>query len=321
MPILNKSIVLLIFISSLLFSSVIKQPLDTDKYYYALGQGETQKESRENALAFISEKISVSIASSFTLSSSVTQQDEHTMLLSDSKNDISSKSDTIKYTHVKTLETQEKDGIHSTLVRVDRAILFSSYKEKLDLINKDLRETYQLYLTQDKFERLKSSLSIKNNIKNAQVLLPILHAININYSSKKLLENFGIYEKTVQFDYNSLVFNIKYDKNSSNLASLLEEKLGELGISSNLNNFTYIIDLTTKAKKRKYKSTNKKFSQLTFALRLTTINIKDKEGNLLNKNIHKTKEASSEGFKDAILKNKKYNQMIEKVGVVSFLIN
>ncbi|MCD6433306.1 MAG: hypothetical protein J7L21_04620, partial [Sulfurimonas sp.] len=59
--------------------------------------------------------------------------------------------------------------------------------------------------------------------------------------------------------------------------------------------------------------------QLTFALRDTAIKATDKNGNVVSNALYKTKEGSSEGFKDAIARTAKYEKMINKKGVFAFI--
>lgn len=318
----NSLIFLLVFILfNNTFASEIIQPLDTDKYYYAIGEGITKSQAKESALALISENITVSISSSFKLSSTLVEQGKDSLLLSESKSDISSISNEIEYTNVKVLEVEKKNSLYTILVQIDRELLFKNYHKELIDLDLELQKKFETYSKEDKLTKLSISVDIENKISEIEALLPTLHAINTQYDSTPNTTRYRSYKESIKKDFQNISFSIKTDKNSKNLALLIKEKLYEKGISYDTQSDEFTIELTTKAKKRKYKSTNEKFSKLTFALRLTTIKILDKYSKPIHTTIRKTKEASSKGFQDAINKRSKYKKIIQKIGIVPFILH
>jgi hypothetical protein len=118
---------------------------------------------------------------------------------------------------------------------------------------------------------------------------------------------------------NDLRFKITSDANSASLATLLKSELSANNITFSDTNYNVLINITTKAKMKKYPSTNTEFANLTFALRTTTIKATDRNGNIVSNAVHKTKEGSSEGFEDAIARTAKYEKIISEMGVFGFI--
>ncbi|MEA2092015.1 MAG: LPP20 family lipoprotein [Campylobacterota bacterium] len=294
-------------------------PSDTSKYFYAVGYGETQKDAKSDALATISAKISVNVASNFSNSVTANRQSGDEEILSTTKNEVVSQSKNIEYSDVKVKESLNDGNKWTLLVEVDRAILTATYERKLDKVDSKIKAEWEIYQDAGYFEKLKLSSVINNYLKQTDTFFPLLYALNQNYDDSKYSSRYMNYTKEMRKAQNELVFKIKSDENSEPLASLIRSELSAQNATFNDRNYNVLISITTKAKKRKYKSTNDKFAKLTFALRKTLIKATDREGNVVSNVIYKTKSGSSEGFEDAIARTAKYEDMIAKKGIISFI--
>ncbi len=294
-------------------------PSDTTKYFYGVGYGKTQKDAKSDALATISAKISVNVASNFSNSVSANRQSGDENILSTTKSEVVSRSKDIEYSDVKVKKSLNDGKKWIVLVEVDRAILTATYERKLDKVDSKIKAEWEIYQDAGYFEKLKLSSVINNYLKQADGIFPLLHALNQNYDDSKYSSRYMNYTKEMRKAQNELVFKIKSDENSEPLASLIRSKLSAKNATFNSKNYNVLISITTKAKKRKYKSTNDKFAKLTFALRKTLIKATDRDGNVVSNVVYKTKSGSSEGFKDAIARTAKYEDMIAKKGIISFI--
>ena len=294
-------------------------PSDTAKYFYAVGYGETQKSAKSDALATISAKISVDVASSFSDSITSTRQGDDEQTLTSSKNEVVSKSKNIEYSDVRIVESYHESDKWSVLVEVDRDILTSTYQRKLDKVDAKLRAEWEVFQDASVFEKLKLSAKINRYLKETDTYFPLLHALNSNYDDSKYAKRYMNYTKAMRKAQDDLVFKIKSDVNSEPLASLIRNELSKENVTFSNRRYNVLITITTKAKKKKYRSTNADFAKLTFALRKTIIRATDKNGDVVSNVVYKTKEGSSEGFEDAIARTAKYEKKIAKLGIISFI--
>jgi len=294
-------------------------PPDTSKYFYAIGSGETQKDAKSDALATISAKISVNVASNFSSSVTASRQAENEGVLSTTKSEVVSKSKNIEYTDVKVTQSHNDGKQWIVLVEVDRAILSATYERKLQKVDDKIKAEWEIYKDAGYFEKLKLSSGINKYLKETDTFFPLLHALNPNYDDSKYSSRYMTYTKEMRKAKDDLVFSIKSDENSEPLASLIRSELSRQNATFNDKKYNVLINITTKAKQRKYKSTNEKFANLTFALRKTLIKATDRDGNVVSNVVYKTKSGSSEGFEDAIARTAKYEKMIAEKGIIAFI--
>ncbi len=294
-------------------------PADTSKYFYAVGYGETQKDAKSDALATISAKISVDVASNFSSSVTATRMDGDEEVLKSTKNEVISKSKNIEYTDVKVKKSLHKDDEWIVLVEVDRDVLTKTYERKLKKIDDKLKAEWEIFKNADPFEKLKLSVTIDKYLKETDAIFPLLHALNPNYDDSAYTKRYLRYTKEMRKARDELVFKIEADENSQSLASLIRSELSAHNAVFSDKNYNTLIKITTKAKKRKYPSANEEFAKLTFALRKTTIKVLDKDGNVVSNTVYKTKDASPDGFEDAIAKTAKYEKKIKQKGIFAFI--
>ncbi len=294
-------------------------PSDTSRHFYAVGYGETQKDAKSDALSTISAKVSVDVASNFSSSVTASRYSGDEDILSTTKNEVVSKSKNIEYSDVKVIESHHNSKEWVVLVEVDRDILTAAYERKLDKVDSKLKAEWEVYSDAGVFEKLKLSPRIQSYLKETDTFFPLLHALNSNYDDSKYTSRYLNYTKEMRKAQDELVFKIKSDKNSEPLASLIRSELSAENATFSKGKYNVLIFITTKAKKRKYKSTNAKFAKLTFALRDTVIKATDRKGNVVSNVVYKTKSGSSEGFKDAIARTSKYEDIIAKKGIISFI--
>lgn len=294
-------------------------PTDDSKYFYGVGYGDTQRDAKSDALATISAKISVNVSSNFSNSVTATRQGNDEDVLEKTKSEVVSKSKDIEYSDVKVIENEKEKSQWVLLVQVDRAILTATYERKLDKVDTKLKTEWKFFQKASVFEKLKLSVDIDGLLKQTDSFFPLLHALNLSYNDAKYTTRYTEYTRVMRQARNELVFKVVADKNSQSLASLIKTNLSAKNATFNSHNYNVLIDITTKAKKRKYKSTNAQFANLIFALRLTTIKATDKNGNVVSNTVYKTKEGSNDSFEDAIARTAKYEKKIKQLGIIKFI--
>ncbi len=305
--------------SSASMSWINNPPSDTNKYFYAVGYGDTQKDAKSDALATISAKISVDVASNFSNSVTASRQGDDESVLATTKSEVISKSKNIEYTDVKVIESFKDSKQWAVLVEVDRDALIKTYERKLDKVDDKIKAEWEVFKNAGIFQKLKLSVTINNYLKETDSIFPLLYSLKGDYDASQYTTRYLNYTKEMRKAKDELVFKIKADKNSESLASLIRSELSSENATFNDTHYNVLIEITTKAKKKKYPSTNEKFANLTFALRKTVIKATDRDGNVVSNKVYKTKEGSSEGFEDAIQRTAKYEKKINEKGIVAFI--
>jgi hypothetical protein len=300
-------------------SWITSPPPDNVSYFYGVGYGETQRDAKSDALATISAKISVEVASKFSSSLTAIVHDGEEEILNETKNEVISRSKEIEYDDVKVKDSFNDGKRWAALVEVNRDTLTKTYQRKLNEVDKKLKSEWELYQNADFFEKLKFSVGIKRYLKETDNLFPLLHALNSRYDDSKYTSRYLTYTKQMRKAESNMVFKIKSDNNSKPLASLIRSELSAKNASFSDTNYNALINITTKAKKRKYNSTNEKFANLTFALRETTIRVTNRDKKVVSNVVYKTKSGSSKGYEDALKRVTKYEKKIKKSGIIAFI--
>jgi len=294
-------------------------PADTPHYFYGVGYGKTLKEAKNDALSAISSKISVSVSSTFQSSVTASRVGDDEDVLKNIKNELVAKSKEIEYSNVKVLKSKETSDGYVVLVQVNRDDLVRNYKRKLKKIDNKLKTEWEIFQKASPFEKLKLASKIEKYLYQTDMIFPLLNTLDENFDDSKYQKRYTKYTKAIREAKNNLYVKIKYDKNSESLVSLISEYLSDEGVKFSNKNYNVLLEVKTKAKKRRYRSTNEKFANLTFALRKTTIIAYDKNGNVISNVVYKTKEGSSQGFEDAIAKTAKYEKKIKQLGIINFI--
>ena len=298
---------------------IVAPPADNNAYFYGVGQGDSVEDAKNDALSNISSKISVNVSSSFNSSVTASRLGDDEEVLSEIKKEVVTKSKQIEYTNVKVIKTQQKDGLYFVLVEVSRDDIARNYKTKLKKIDQEIQTQWEFFSNATPFEKLKIAGKIQKLLAKTDTIFPLLHIIDPTFDDKRFTKRYATYTKEIQKAKNELRVKIIADRNSQSLVSLLKEYLSNEGVKFSDTNYNVILKITTKAKKRRYKSTNQRFANLVFALRKTTIQALDPQGNVISSVVYKTKEGSNQGFEDAIAKTGKYEKKIQQLGVINFI--
>lgn len=294
-------------------------PADNPLYFYGVGYGETLEDAKNDALSGISSKISVSVASTFNSSVTATRVGDQEEVLKNIKNDVVAKSKEIEYSNVKVIKSKKVGDEYVVLVEVNRDDLARSYKRKLEKIDDKIQTEWELFKKASPFEKLKIANNIERYLKQTDTIFPLLHTLDESFDDSNYTKRYKMYTKAIRQAKNNLKIKIVSDENSESLVSLLKEKLSEEGVKLSERGYNVLLKITTKAKKRKYRSSNPKFDNVVFALRKTTIKAYDSDGNVISNVVYKTKEGSTEGFEDALAKTEKYKKKIAQMGVFNFI--
>jgi len=297
----------------------MQAPSDNAQFFYALGEGDSIRLAKNNALGDIASRISVSISSSIDNQLSVNREDGVESSSQDIKTRVNAVAKTIEFSGVSVEETRKKEDSVEVLVKVDRDVLYKSYEKKLKRLDTGIAKEMGVIHNSSVFFQLKLSFKTRENMAKAEEYLLLLEAMSPRFDDKTYRKKYASYEDRLKDIQNKAVFSIKADKNSASLASLIKEKLSADNIKLSDNKANVKIRLSTKAELKNYKSSNSKIAKMKIVVRTTTIKAVDAKGVSLSNNVVKTKAASSQSKEEAISQTKQYEKLIEKDGILSFL--
>ena len=300
-------------------NAYMQTPSDTAQFFYAVGEGDSVRLAKNNALGDISSRISVSISSSIDNQLSVNRENGVESSSQDIRTRVNAVAKTIEFSGVSVEETREKEDSIEVLVKVDRDILYQSYEKKLKRLDTTIAKEMGVIHNSSVFYQLKLSFKTRENMGKAEEYLLLLEAMSPRFNDQPYRTKYTSYEDRLKKIQTKAVFSIKADKNSASLASLIKEKLSAENIRLSDKKANVKIQLSTKAELKNYKSSNSKIAKMKIVLRTTTIKAVDNRGTALSNNVVKTKAASSQSKEEAISQTKQYEKLIEKNGILSFL--
>lgn len=300
---------------------VSSPPSDTAQYYYGVGEGKSITEAKNVALADISSRISVSVDSTFSSSVSASRLGDDETVASKVKQDVITKSKDIEYSDVQVIESANDGGLWHVLVQVDRVQLAQNYIDKLNKVDRNLKDEWDIFSSASPFEKLKLSDNINTFLSQTDSMFSIIKVIKPSFDDSVYVNRYAMYTKGMRDAQNSLVFSIKADENSQTLAQLIRSQLSMSNYKFSSTAYNVLLKIKTTAVAQKIDSANPQFAAMTWALRTTVIEAYDKQGTRVSNAVVKTKSGSPDGFGDAINRTKKYEDIIARIGIVSFITN
>lgn len=295
-------------------------PKDTARYYYAVGEGISKDAAKNSALSDISSRISVTIEATGVVEKLYEDDGEDERIRETMKNTVTSRARTIEYTNVKVEQAERIAERWHVLVRVDRKELFDHYLAKLVEQDKALDIEYDLFKQREIFGRIKTAKAVETALTEPKSTLVLLRTIHPAYDAASYADKYDAVTRDLRRQRTDAVFHIASDKNSKTLETLIKDRLSDQNIktagaaAANIN-----LTLSTTVKERKIKSTNPKYQNSILVFRTTTIEVKDRAGNVISNNVVKTKSVSNQGVESAINQTRPYEKLIDKQGILSFL--
>ena len=296
-------------------------PSDNSSYYYGVGEGKTITDAKNNALADISSRISVSVNATFSSSVSASRIGDNEEVASKVKQDVTTKAKEIEYSNVEIQESSNDGEKWHVLIQIDRNLLAQTYIEKLTKIDNQLQNEFDIFSSASIFEKLKLSNGINALLSQTDTIFPLLKTIQPSFNDGKYSSRYTMYTNEIRDAQNKLVFNIQADKNSETLATLLQSQLSNANYKFSESAYNVLIKIKTSATQQKIDSANPQFANMIWALRTTTIEAYNKAGTRVSNAVVKTKSGSPEGFEDAVARTKKYEEIITRDGIISFITN
>jgi len=241
-------------------------PSDNALYFYGVGYGSTLEDAKNDALSKISSKISVSVESTFNSSVTSNRIGDNEEVLKSIKNEVVAKSKQIQYSNVEIKKSKKIGNEYAVLVEVSRSDLVRNYKSKFDKIDARIKAEWDIFQKASMFQKLKSAAVIEKYLSKTDTIFPLLNILDENFDDSKYQKRYTTYTKKIREAKDNVYVKIISDENSQSLASLIEDELSKEGIKFSYTRYNVLLKITTKAKKRRYRSSNAKFANLVLLL-------------------------------------------------------
>lgn len=299
--------------------SAFKVYNDTAQTYYGTGDGRTQEEAKDNALATIASRISVSIDATVSKSTTVKRINDASMLDETLQKDITSKARKIDFSDVQIVSAKQDAGTWIVVVAVDRQKLFDATLNKLKDNDRAVSNEWSVYQKASPFEKLILGSGIAKLHATAEALYPVLEAINASFDATPFKKSYNAQTQDIRAQKANVIVKIVTDKNSQSLAKLISAKLSEENIKLANGGHNVTLHISTTAEKKQYQSSNAKLAKTIFALRTAVIKATDTQGKEISNTAIKTKAGSLNGFEDALTQTVQYEKLIAEQGIFNFI--
>ena len=293
-------------------------PADDEIFWYGVGEGDSIRKAKDEALADIGSKISVTIGSKVT--KDATQSTTGTFVVYNQNVNVNLVSEVKKmsFNNFEVVYTAQNESKQLALVKVEKARFL---KDQSQILKDTLNEFDRLKLitaNKSALEKFQKYQSMLPEYEKSKTILSVLASFDFPF------DRIGVSQKIVDFrnsmdeQRSSLEFYINSDTHSQYHSDILKEALSmeKIKILRNLkskNNNLVILDLDTK-------TTDKLIYGSYMTNARTTVSLKSKEGVVLSTFTIESRGVSSLDQASA-LKNASNNfgtQVAEK-GVFSFL--
>lgn len=292
--------------------------------FYGVGEGTTKESAKSKALAQISGAISTTVQSAMEMTEQDSTENGYSQ---ESKSNIKSTTDSIKFTGIGIIDTAYIEGRFYTYLKVDREVLFNSIKRDLDNdYNKALNQFNQMQ-SKGSFEVLKKSPKLKKQIDNilSKPTMEILKSINPQFKSTQYRDKIVAIKRDLD---DTKADTVVYLKSKDNLSSyykdIVEKYISSYGLTmldsqKKMKNLL-VIDISVKAKKKNVKTSDPRLRGASFAAVTVVLITKDYKGKTVAQNRVDVINISKDGLEAAKIKTKKFEREIKREGILNILL-
>jgi len=295
--------------------------------FYGVGEGSTKESAKSKALAQISGVISTTVESAMEMSASDSTENGYS---EESKSNIKSSTDSIKFTGITVIDTAYVNGQFYTFLKVDREVLFNALKSNLDNdYNKVLRLENQMQ-SKGTFEVLKNSTKVKKLVDNilSKPTIEILKSVKPQFDSSEYRNKVVTIKNNLD---NTKADAVVYLKSRNTLASyykdILKKYISSYGLTivNSVNKVSdksnlLVIDVQANAQKKNVKTSDPRLKGASFADVTVVLTTKNYKGKIVAQNRVGVINISKDGLEAAYIKTKKFERKIKNEGILNILL-
>lgn len=293
-------------------------PLDNETSWYGVGEGSSLRQAKENALIDVASKLSVTISSK--ISNTTTQITTGAATLLNKNVNINQESEVkkISFNDVEVLSSTHNDTKALVLVGVNKAKFLSDQARTLNDTVKDIKALKAISVDKSILERYQKFQAIAPDVEKAKTIISILATFDPSFNRMQMINIMRDYRDSMDDIRSQIEFYIDFNHDSHYSADILKEALGfeKIKIAQRLNHNNLnivIVGLNTKATKKEL------FGSYMVNMR-TTVSLKSNNNSTLSSFIVESKGSSTLDYETA-LKNasKNFKQTVNEKGIFSFL--
>jgi len=292
--------------------------------FYGVGEGSTKDSAKAKALTQISGAISTTVESAMEITESDSTKNGYTQ---ESKNNIKSSTDSIKFTGVTIIDTAYVDGKFYTYLKVDRATLFNSLKRDLDNNYHNTLNLFKQMRSRGSFEVLKKSDKLTKMVDKilSKPTIEILKSINHSFNSTQYRDKIiSIKTDLDNIKANIVVYIEANTRLSSYYKDIVEKYISSYGLSivnynTNMKNLL-VINVSVNARQKNVRTSDPRLRGATFVDATIVLTTKDYSGKIVAQNRVDVINISKDGLESAKIKTKKFEREIKRKGILNILL-
>lgn len=295
--------------------------------FYGVGEGSSKELAKSKALAQISGTISTTVESAMEMTETDTTENGYSQ---ESKSNIKSSTDSIKFTGITVIDTAYVDGKFYTYLKVDREQLFNSLKGDLDSKYSKISVLFKQMKANGIFDILKNSAKVDKMVSYilSKPTIEILKSIKPSFKATKYRAMVvSIQTDLAKLKSKAVIYIKSKDSLSSHYKDILKKYISSYGITL-VNNKKrvkdktnlLVVDVAVKAKKKNVKTSDPRLRGASFAAVHIYLTTKNHKGKIVAQNIVNVVNISKDGLSAAKIKTRKFERELKRRGVLNILL-
>jgi hypothetical protein len=287
-------------------------------YYYAVGEGNSLKEAKIDALNQIASEISVNISSSTVIEKVATTNSYKKKMQSKIKSNIQN----IRFVDAKVIKNIAINNKYYVSVKVNRDTLFNA---QLQLVENKYNEAKALFdnsLNKSYIKILQNQTTIEKLIDEAIAKLPILKSINANFDQNSYLDKLNNLSQKITDIKNSINVYV-YSDSKNPYEQIVKSAISSYGLNlvDTTRSISHLIKtkIAVSSKPKKVRSTDPRLRGASFAEVTIVLTSKDKSNKIIAQNRVVVLNISKQGYNSAKNKTAKFQRYIDKKGILNIL--
>lgn len=208
-------------------SWVLNPPADDNNHFYGVGEGDSMRMARDEALNTIAAKLSTSVAS--TLSKNATQSTLGSGLIfnSTTNQQLSSEVKKITFSNYNIVYNAVENGRTYVLVKVNRNQFLAEKKEEIADLEKEMANLFSKLKSKEILERFKILKDITQTAERAKTLVSIVASLDPSYQKEPHLNQYVLYKLKLDDLLDEIEIYVAADNESRYFADVVREEFAK----------------------------------------------------------------------------------------------
>ncbi|MDD5717000.1 MAG: LPP20 family lipoprotein [Sulfuricurvum sp.] len=296
----------------------LNPPSDDETYFYGVGEGETLRQAKDDALRDIASRLSITISSKVSKNSTQSTSGNSSLYHQDVKVNVESEIKKIVFNSFEVVSGAQNGTKPIVLIKVDKEKFFNNQLEILDDIRSKLNHIQTESADRGILEQYAMFQELVPEADKAKTIVSVLSTYAIPFQRDGVQQELADFQHLRGGILSKIEFYITADNDSRYNADTLKEALGKEKIKiarflNPKNSNVVILNLESE-------TVNKQVYGFSMAVVRTAVTLKSNEGNILSSFVVESKGSSTLNA-GAALKNAgaNFKKEVMKKGVWGFL--